>query len=56
MTLRTLRAARTTAPRHARRRPLEAPDATTCADPAPPPEPVFDRVTGPYARRVTEEP
>ena len=51
---RTIRAARATAPRHARRRPLEAPDAT-CADPAPA-EPVFDRVTGPYVLRVPGEP
>ena len=49
----TIRAARTMAPRYARRRPLEAPDAT-CADPAPP-EPVFDRVTGPYVQRVPED-
>jgi len=48
MTRRTLRAARTLAPRHARRRPLDAPDATTCAEPAP--EAVIDRVTGPYVR------
>ena len=28
-----------------------APDATTAPDPGPVPEAVFDRVTGPYARR-----
>jgi hypothetical protein len=30
---------------------LAVPDATTEPDPGPPPEAVFDRVTGPYARR-----
>jgi hypothetical protein len=47
---RTRRTARVIAPRHARRRPLEAPDTTTAADPGPSPEAVFDRVTGPYVR------
>jgi hypothetical protein len=50
---RTIRAPRPAAPRHARRRPLEAPDATMCA--APLPEPVIDRVTGPYVRRASED-
>jgi hypothetical protein len=39
------------APRHARRPGAGAPDATTEPDPGPPPEAVFDRLTGPYARR-----
>lgn len=39
------------APRHVRRPGAGAPDATTEPDPGPPPEAVFDRVTGPYARR-----
>jgi hypothetical protein len=38
-------------PRPPRGRRLAAPDATTEPDPGPPPEAVFDRVTGPYARR-----
>ncbi len=37
--------------RSARGRRLAVPDATTEPDPGPPPEAVFDRVTGPYARR-----
>jgi len=52
MSMRTLRRGqRTQAPRHARRRNLDTSDATTEPDPGPPPEVVFDRVTGPYARR-----
>jgi hypothetical protein len=38
------------APRLARRR--AAADATTEPDPGPPPEAVFDRVTGPSPRRA----
>jgi hypothetical protein len=38
-------------PRRGRDRRVAAPDATTEPDPGPPPEAVFDRVTGPYARR-----
>jgi hypothetical protein len=50
--MRTLRRRRRTqAPRHVRAGRLAAPDATTEPDPGPPPEAVFDRVTGPYARR-----
>lgn len=43
------RVQRTAAPR----RRLAVSDATTEPDPGPPPEAVFDRVTGPYARRST---
>lgn len=51
--MRTLRRVqRTQAPRHVRRRDLEASHATTEPDPGPPPEAVFDRVTGPYTRRA----
>jgi hypothetical protein len=39
------------APRYVRGRRAGAPDATIEPDPGPPPEAVFDRVTGPYARR-----
>ena len=45
---------RTVAPRHVRR-PLGAPDATTAPDPGPPPEAVFDRLTGPYLRRASTD-
>lgn len=39
--------------RLARRRRPGGPDATTEPDPGPPPEAVFDRLTGPYGRRST---
>jgi len=39
------------APRHTRRKGFAAADATTEPDPGPPPEAVFDRITGPFARR-----
>jgi hypothetical protein len=45
------RVPRTQAPRHARRRGFAAADATTEPDPGPAPEAVFDRITGPFARR-----
>jgi len=52
MRMKTLRAQKTLAPRHVRRRRGgPAVDATTEPDPAPGPEAVFDRVTGPYALR-----
>jgi hypothetical protein len=52
MTMRVIgRLQRRPAPRLARRRKAAA-DATTEPDPGPPPEAVFDRVTGPYARRA----
>jgi hypothetical protein len=47
----TRRLRRDMAPRPGRARRCVAPDATTEPDPGPPPEAVFDRVTGPYARR-----
>jgi len=53
MTMRTPRSGRRTqAPRHVGRRTGAAPDATTEPDPGPAPEAVFDRLTGPYARRA----
>ena len=52
MKMRTLRKLRTMAPRHARRRlEFDVTDATMEADPGPPPEAVFDRITGPFDRR-----
>jgi len=47
--LRRARAHRAT--RRARHR-CDAPDATIEPDPGPPPEAVFDRLTGPYFRRA----
>jgi hypothetical protein len=49
---RATQTARPAVPRYVRRRPLDAPDVTTAADPGPSPEAVFDRVTGPYVRRA----
>ncbi len=53
MRMKTLRALRTQAPRHLRRRrgARHAPDATMEPDPGPGPEAVFDRITGPYGLR-----
>jgi hypothetical protein len=51
MKMRTLRKIRAMAPRHLRRRDFDLSDATMEPDPGPPPEAVFDRVTGPYDRR-----
>jgi hypothetical protein len=51
MKMRTLRRIRTLAPRQVRRRDFDLSDATMEPDPGPPPEAVFDRVTGPYDRR-----
>lgn len=51
MKMRTLRRLRAMAPRHVRRRDFDLSDATMEPDPGPPPEAVFDRVTGPYDRR-----
>lgn len=48
MKMKTLRRIKTIAPRHARRRDFDLSDATMEPDPGPPPEAVFDRVTGPY--------
>ena len=54
--MKALRALRTHAPRHLRRRRALATDATTEPEPGPGPEAVFDRVTGPYgARRPYDE-
>ena len=59
MKMRTLRRLRAQAPRQVRRpttgRTFDPSDATTEPDPGPPPEAVFDRLTGPYGRRYTEE-
>lgn len=50
--IKVVRALRTVAPRHLRRRGAPvASDATTEPAPGPGPEAVFDRVTGPYAAR-----
>jgi hypothetical protein len=50
--MRTLRRLqRTQAGRPVRGGRFAAPDATIEPDPGPPPEAVFDRITGPYARR-----
>jgi hypothetical protein len=38
------------APRHVRRRDFDLSDATMEPDPGPPPEAVFDRLTGPFGR------
>jgi len=52
MKMRTLRRLRTHAPRHVRRRrDFDVSDATMEPDPGPPPEAVFDRLTGPWDRR-----
>ena len=51
MKMRTLRKLRTQAPRHMRRREFDVSDATMEPDPGPPPEAVFDRLTGPFGRR-----
>lgn len=53
----TRRAARSTmtrlaSPPHGRRGASAVPDATIEPDPGPPPEAVFDRLTGPYVRPV----
>jgi hypothetical protein len=57
MKMKALRALRTQAPRHLRRRrPPGAPDATMEPDSGPGPEEVFDRLTGPYgSRRAYDE-
>ena len=50
MKMRTMRRLRTMAPRHVRRRDFDLSDATMEPDPGPPPEAVFDRLTGPFGR------
>jgi hypothetical protein len=53
MKMKTLRKLRTLAPRHVSRRRYEfdVTDATMEPDPGPPPEAIFDRMTGPFDRR-----
>jgi hypothetical protein len=51
--LRTQRLRRAWTPGYVRRRRRDMPDATAAPDPGPPPEAVFDRLTGPYRRRAT---
>jgi len=58
MKMRTLRRLRAQAPRHVRRRPShgrDVSDATVEPEAAPPPEAVFDRLTGPYGGRYCDE-
>ena len=50
MKMSTLRRLRTLAPRQLRR-DFDLTDATMEQDPGPPPEAVFDRLTGPFDRR-----
>ena len=51
MKMRTLRKLKTLAPRKARRFDFDVTDASLEPDPGPPPEAVFDRVTGPGNQR-----
>lgn len=52
MKMRTLRKLRTLAPRRVRGgREFDLTDASMEPDPGPPPEAVFDRLTGPFDRR-----
>lgn len=54
MKMRTLRRLRAIAPRQVRRgrgNEFDYSDATIEPEPEPPPEAVFDRLTGPYGRR-----
>jgi hypothetical protein len=53
MKMRVLRKLRTLAPKSARRRrfDFDVTDATMEPDPGPPPEAIFDRMTGPFDRR-----
>ena len=51
MRMRALRKLQAQAPRRVRRREFDISDATMEPEPSPPPEAVFDRVTGPYGRR-----
>ena len=51
MKMRTLRKLRTMAPRQLRRNDFDLTDATMEPDPGPPPEAIFDRLTGPFDRR-----
>jgi hypothetical protein len=52
MKMRTLRKLKAIAPRQVRvRREFDFTDATMEPDPGPPPEAVFDRMTGPFNHR-----
>jgi hypothetical protein len=52
MKMRTLRKLKALAPRQVRgRRDFDLTDATLEPDPGPPPEAIFDRITGPFDRR-----
>ncbi len=51
MKMRTLRKIRTLAPRQLRRHDFDLTDATMEPDPGPPPEAIFDRLSGPFDRR-----
>ncbi|MGE0870458.1 MAG: hypothetical protein AB7P03_17980 [Kofleriaceae bacterium] len=51
MKMRTARRLRSMAPRAVRRGDFDLSDATMEPDPGPPPEAVFDRLTGPFGRR-----
>ncbi|MDB4958252.1 MAG: hypothetical protein JWO36_5821 [Myxococcales bacterium] len=51
MKMRTLRKLKLLAPRRARRLEFDVTDASMEPDPGPPPEAVFDRLTGPFDRR-----
>ena len=52
MRMRTLRKLRHLAPRRVRRETeFDLSDATVEPDPGPPPEAIFDRMTGPWDRR-----
>jgi hypothetical protein len=56
MKMKTLRKLKTQAPRKVTRRfEFDVTDATLEPDPGPPPECVFDRVTGPWGRGYDEE-
>ena len=46
--MRTLRKLRALAPRRVRRNEFDLSDATIEPEPGPPPEAVFDRLTGPF--------
>lgn len=51
MKMRTLRKMKLHAPRRVRRLEFDVTDASMEPDPGPPPEAVFDRLTGPFDRR-----
>lgn len=51
MKMRTLRRLKAMAPRHVRRLDFDVTDASMEPDPGPPPEAIFDRLTGPFGRR-----